>query len=142
MSNIKHPYLIDLSLEETIENHRKMWNWIADETLKRQRKISKREYFYIFDIPIPYVRCYICNYVSLHESNGCKYGLCILNWGNDNNSCVMGHNALYMRWDDLDIFEYQLAAEYARQIANLPVIEENVKLLDELEEYYEQNKEF
>lgn len=47
-----------------------------------------------------------------------------------------------MRWDDLDIFEYQLAAEYARQIANLPVIEENVKLLDELEEYYEQNKEF
>ena len=30
-----------MTREEAIENHRKMWNWIADETEKRKRKVKK-----------------------------------------------------------------------------------------------------
>lgn len=33
-----------MTRKEAIENHRKMWNWIADETVKQQRKVLKSEY--------------------------------------------------------------------------------------------------
>ena len=35
-----------LTREEAINEHRKMWNWIADETLKQKRKVNENEYFH------------------------------------------------------------------------------------------------
>ncbi len=32
---------MELTKEEAIANHRKMWNWIAEETLKQERKVEK-----------------------------------------------------------------------------------------------------
>ena len=43
-----------LTKSEAIANHRKMWNWIADETMKRKCKVEKWDYFKahgITDIP-------------------------------------------------------------------------------------------
>ena len=47
-----------------IENERKfrkMWQWIADETRKRKRRMGKWEYFNAFNIPeMPFCDCYAC----------------------------------------------------------------------------------
>ena len=34
----------DMTKQEAIENHRKMWEWIAEETQKQRRCVSKAEY--------------------------------------------------------------------------------------------------
>lgn len=34
-----------LTREQTIAEHRKMWNWIAEECLRRKEKVEKADYF-------------------------------------------------------------------------------------------------
>ena len=34
-----------LTREQAIMEHRKMWNWIADETLRLKRRVPKDNYF-------------------------------------------------------------------------------------------------
>ena len=34
-----------MTKKEAVENHRKMWRWIAEKTLERKRKVWKYEYF-------------------------------------------------------------------------------------------------
>lgn len=54
-----------MTLEECRENHKKLWNWIADETRKRGVKILKEDYFEEHpDLPIPKNNCYLCEYAK------------------------------------------------------------------------------
>ena len=47
-----------LTREQAIAEHRKMWNWIADETEKLKRRVGEREYFLAMGIrKIPFVEC-------------------------------------------------------------------------------------
>lgn len=39
-----------MELKKAIENHRKMWNWIADETEKQKRAVDKWEYYFAMKI--------------------------------------------------------------------------------------------
>ncbi|MFR2774759.1 MAG: hypothetical protein ACLTBR_02895 [Anaerostipes sp.] len=115
-----------LTREEAIELHRKMWNWIADETEKTGRFIQKDDYF-LATHNIPAHFCYCCEY-AIQQNNGefigrCKY--CPLDWRNrlneymcQNNVTVRDHQGLYGRWTfEKDIQE---RSRLARQIANLP----------------------
>lgn len=40
-----------LTKEEAIERHRLMWNWIAEETLHKQKCFDKLDAFYISMLP-------------------------------------------------------------------------------------------
>lgn len=112
-----------LTFEEAIENHRKMWNWIADETEKREEIVIKQDYFRENEIDPCIYNCYCCQYAkdnSAHGYRDCK--ICPIIWrGEFNNYYQIRCTALislYELWHNAD--NWQSAAKYARQIANLP----------------------
>lgn len=108
----------ELTLRETIDNHKVLWTWLADETLKRKRKIRKIEYFLehgIDDIDFPSHLCYCCEYADQKSVDG-SCTCCPLEWGKSNCYITSG---LFRKWEfEVD---YKKAAELARQIANLPL---------------------
>lgn len=114
---------MNLTFDEAIANHRKMWNWIADETEKRKHIVLKSDYFKENDIPEDvFERCYCCEYGGQESGRytgitKCSY--CPIDWGVDN--CEEGYSA-YSGWTYCD--DWQSAAKYARKIANLPAREE------------------
>lgn len=57
--------MLYLRLKETVDYHRKMWKWIAEETLKRRKKVFPDDYFKysgIKDSDIPEYNSYCCDY--------------------------------------------------------------------------------
>ena len=62
------------TLKTAVDNFRKQWDWIADETLQRKRKVAKGEYFVAHGISnIPLMECYLCEF-----STGCD--VCPVKW--------------------------------------------------------------
>lgn len=124
-----------LTFDEAIENHRKMWNWIADETEKRKRCIEKLDYFDENNIEYCHSLCFCCQYAKdnsdvVKEGKGKKdCRLCPVDWGTiaeeyDKSQCYQ-HDTLYdSRCKSLSQDDWQSAAKYAREIANLPSREE------------------
>lgn len=54
---------MNLEFDEAIENHRKMWNWIADETEQRKEIVTKEDYFAENKIQDDvFENCYACEY--------------------------------------------------------------------------------
>lgn len=121
---------MELTKQEAIQKHRKMWNWIAEETEKRQEKVREEEYFSENGIEnIPYKDSYCCEYgvdqlqIGEYEPK-CKY--CPIKWGRDVDSCIYlwdekenkVANGLYLRW--YHSIDWQEAARLAREIANMP----------------------
>ena len=109
---------MELTKSEAIANHRKMWNWIADETLKQKCKVKKREYFIINGITdVPRFVCYCCEYAN----TGCPD--CLVKWDGKWGTCMNrdypnDNKGLYFLW--LLEPDYIKAAELAKQIAELP----------------------
>ena len=104
--------------EQAITEHRKMWNWIADETEKRKRKIRKSEYFkehHIAHLTRPWGDCYCCEYALIACEQDVKCMYCPIDWGSVE-SCFDGVFASWLNEDR----DYKIAAELARKIANLP----------------------
>lgn len=103
-----------LTREQAIEEHRKMWNWIADEIEKSEGSKSLRGLFYIkrkylhqfegtdfYDI---YYDCFLCEYCeyTLYPNNSpskytdikCDDGkLCPLKW--KNGCCITSEYAYF-----------------------------------------------
>lgn len=71
---------LNLTLEQTIEEHRKMWNWIADESVKQGKFLSKHDYLYANekDIISPVNKCFLCDYLLNTYTMKCEG--CIANW--------------------------------------------------------------
>lgn len=127
--------MMKLTFNEAIANHRKMWNWIADETEKRKRIITKYIYFKENDIKECNHLCFCCQYTvdnrefarNMAEIRDCR--LCPIDWGvmigsYDKYQCF-DHNTSYDWWcEACDADDWQFAAKYARHIANLPMIQE------------------
>lgn len=111
---------MNLTFEETIENHRKMWNWIADETEKRKIIVSKEIYMKENNIKdIPVLHCYCCEYTidTRHKTDSCK--ICPISWGNKHKkSACEDKKSPYYKW--VESHCWKSAAKYAREIANLP----------------------
>lgn len=111
-----------ITKSEAIANHRKMWNWIADETLRQERKVEKWEYFKANEITdIPYGECYCCEYVNNRNCADCSD--CPIDWGGKYGSCtdiniLNNEKGLFSLWCDES--DYIKSAELAKRIAELP----------------------
>lgn len=114
-----------LAKKEAIRRHRLMWNWIADETEKRGRCVTKEEAFKHFCWRMASMDCWCCEYDSCHISDCCGVN-CIIVW--PGTSCAIGPydgDGLYTRW--CNTREPSESAALARQIAELPEREESHK---------------
>ena len=124
-----------LSKQEAVENHRIMWNWIAEETLIRKRKVYEINYFNevigtcgACEKDYPNNGCYCCEYVSKQAGTNefgdgvCKY--CPLDWKSKCNEfgCIHKNlfgdfNGLYSQWEREK--DYEKCGQLASGIANL-----------------------
>lgn len=120
---------MNLTREQTIIEHRKMWNWIAEETLKRKTKMTKEDYFLEHpDLEIPKcAKCYCCDYSMRNGMHDCCK-VCPIKWGNnDGDRCTIlesGEINIFVIWDNSicydELFTYEESAKLAKQIAELP----------------------
>ena len=117
--------MMKLTREEAIANHRKMWNWIADETERLERVVSKSEYFQKHSIShneAPHNGCYCCGF-DLQFRSLPLCGACPINWGvNAEIKSCSDENSPYRKWVIAKHFfnDWKSAAKLAREIANLP----------------------
>ena len=110
-----------LTKEQAVKEHRKMWNWLADKTLERRKKVTKENYFreeYRNKIRICNY-CWCCEYDNHHNKiDDCNE--CPIEWdGTDKTKC-MASSSSYNQWCKTSNDDYEIAAELARKIANLP----------------------
>lgn len=107
-----------LTREEAIENHRKMWNWIADETEKRKKAVFTEDYFIEHNLNSCFLYCYCCHYNKyINRSPNCE--TCPVEWGGETGICT-DKDSPYFRFSLTHYYDYKNAAKYAREIANLP----------------------
>lgn len=122
-----------------LEMHRKLWNWIADETEKTHKCIDKLEAFKHFGWSFCIDNfCWACKYTHWKEkycSNRDEYvygdcnEYCLFDWGKSDETelplaCANHEPFEYSAYDYWSIcyetLDWQHAAKYAREIANLP----------------------
>ena len=113
-----------LTKEEAIREHRRMWNWIAEQYRQhgvRNRNIIHLKYEYLGIYRPEFLpmesACFCCEYVK-QQGEGCKE--CPVVWGgNKERICTSGeYRKLYL------VRKNKFTAEsLAREIANLPVRE-------------------
>lgn len=103
-----------LTREQAIAEHRKMWNWIADQIEENEVR------FFIADLKEQYteknkfkieLNCFMCEY-DLQYGGMCEH--CLLT-DSQSNECL---NGLYGKCARAETWQEQ--AKLARQIANLP----------------------
>lgn len=114
-----------LTKEKTIELHRKLWNYIADESEKQGRIIEKIDAFDHFgwDKYISFY-CWCCEYDDQHNQD-CSS--CPIKW--PGGRCTMPEspytiyrncNYDFLFWHDKNKENVEKAVKAAREIANLP----------------------
>lgn len=127
---------MELTKKKAIEEHRKMWNWIADELEKPETRNKKET---VHDLKVRYRNanyldlfedCWCCEYDTqnidkqMYEHMRCKN--CPLTWGTECDTdayyCESGKDGgLWWNANQLSRDgEYEGASKLARQIANLP----------------------
>lgn len=107
--------LDNIPIATVIENHRKMWDWIEQETRRRRKKITKEDYAYEINDCINQIsaNCWLCEY-----ADNCRN--CMLKWDERNGTCQAtadGYPGLYTKWGGA--MHWRTAADLAHQIANL-----------------------
>lgn len=119
---------IEMTKEEAVANHRKLWNEIADMLERRERyptslkQIALRNIGEKNDI---YNECYCCEYTKGDCSK------CPIVWNNNDRNRYMCENGEDSYYDEnnsewlnfltvMNLKDYDLAAKIARDIANLP----------------------
>lgn len=123
-----------ITLKEAVDSFCKQWNWMADETLTRKRKVEKEEYFDTQDIDKrdrPLLCCYLCEYahgLTKYNPDMVVCSNCPINWGGKIGNCCSkdakdDNKGLYEKWDK-STDDYIEAATLAREIANLPLKEQ------------------
>lgn len=126
---------MELTKERAIEEHRKMWNWIADQYEKVSDVLLK--YHYIDALKEYYIRtnlpnlgsiasnCFCCEYDEQYEGI-CEN--CPLEWGGEYIGCLHLDNGDAGLYELIDMLtdedscknDFLLCGKIARQIANLP----------------------
>ena len=116
-----------LTKKQAIVNHRKMWNWTADKTEERGKKVQKADYFRENGITDKvHSLCFCCEFARQFIFSGKKCVFCPIKWGNNKNAtcCIDGEGSLgiYNNFiessvDDIDGYG---SVQLAREIANLP----------------------
>lgn len=109
--------MINLTREQAIAEHRKMWNWIADEIEKKNKVLGiwnlKDRYCEIKGFELVLYNCFLCEYTKANCVN------CPIDWKNDSAMYMCERNGgLWVKCRDAETWQEQAAL--ARQIANLP----------------------
>lgn len=124
---------MELTKEKAIEEHRKMWNWIADELEKPETRNQKET---VHDLKVRYRNandlnlrndCWCCEYDDQFADDPCMN--CPLLWGTED--MADGYYCEYETHPNIDGLwwhanqlssdgEYDGASIVARQVANLP----------------------
>lgn len=108
-----------MTKQEAVENHRKLWRWIAEQTREQKRIVDKVEYFRVFNLKRVTNNCYCCEYVKTSvagaEDMNCE--LCPIIWSNDV-KLYCEDDAEYTEWRTVET--WQEAAHWAEVIAELP----------------------
>ena len=113
-----------MTKKEAVENHRKMWRWIAEETLKKEIKVIKSDYLsLIYDNQHIYEditnECFCCEYVSQFIYDVCDR--CPITWPG---GCCIGENGLYEKFTYANSLKQR--AKLAHMISELPERETSV----------------
>lgn len=72
---------MELTREQTIKEHRKMWNWLAEHPDK-----DKSDYWELNSLECPTGGCFLCHYSHQNDGECCGED-CILDWG-DTGGCM------------------------------------------------------
>ena len=118
-----------LTKEEAIRRHRMMWEWIADETLKRKECVDKFDAFEHFGCdPCPVLsNCWCCEYCrEVNTDGGCNH--CPIIWPSHMGTmqCMdyyapFSKNGLFVIWAIyVNRKDWRTAAYYALYISMLP----------------------
>ena len=95
-----------MTRSEAIENHRKMWKWIAEQI--KEGRCGPGEHIYLKELYIIEHfsgctfrhNCFLCDY-SHNQSDICEP--CPLNWGSSNKfACEDGFYGMWMDTRDMD----------------------------------------
>ena len=130
-----------LTKQQAVEEHRKMWRWIAEETEKQKRIVYKWDYLKFYDEYIDLANeCFCCEYTYQHHRAECEK--CPIDWDVECEKCPIDWDSecdeymcqnktdfeddnLYTLWNRACGAEnWKEAAKLARQIAELPESEE------------------
>ena len=111
-----------LTREQAIIEHRKMWNWIADNLGKTNETVYDLKERYCYENDFELVQhCFCCQYTGLN----CGY--CPFYWGgekNEFNTFCEAYVKDAINWYKAELAShtgnFEEAAEIARKIANLP----------------------
>ena len=133
---------MQLTKEQAIKEHRKMWNWIADQyeqhtdLIEKYKNVDSLKHYYVnkyFPDEDIECNCFCCEYDNQYREldillNDCYH--CPLKWGSDRDvdMCLYKNSEEYnlygvlheMQYEDYLSFDFVLCADLARQIANLP----------------------
>lgn len=106
-----------LTREQAIEEHRKMWNLIADEILREKRKLNISDLKYKYCVKNGFKNinadCFLCEYTNYNCNRR------PIDWKNDSKMFMCEKNqGLWIKCRDAENWQEQAAL--ARQIANLP----------------------
>lgn len=104
-----------MTKKEAVENHRKMWRWIAEKTFERKRRVEKEEYFIEVKPALKgliYNNCFCCEYTFSLRPMDCDK--CPIKW---NNTFCM--DSYYGNWL-IELENYWSSAIYAVAVAKLP----------------------
>lgn len=119
-----------MDVEYYIKNHRKMWNWIAEQYNCGSKLIIdelKRIYLEANGFKYVYMRCFLCDYdEDGADSVACKER-CLLDWVDG--SCTSDESPYEVLFRNENLSSQQ-KAELAMEVANLPV---NPIYLNEIE---------
>ena len=121
---------MQLTREEAIANHRKMWNWIADETERRKVPVLKHEYFNFVGLAHIHNSCFCCEYTR-NKAYKVDCSFCPIDFDSkasfymcERKYFAFDYKGIYALWVDKvsekENFDWQNAAKLAREIANLP----------------------
>ena len=121
-----------LTKEEAIRRHIMMWEWIADETLKRKEYVDKFDAFEHFgwDPRSVLSRCWCCEYASSIDTN-CICDHCPIKWPSkatyglctrfEDGERILHGLGLYDLWNkSVERDDWRTAAYYALYISMLP----------------------
>lgn len=112
-----------MTKKEAIENHRKMWLWIAKNTLKSGYILTKNDYFTFSDYEgdIPARKCFCCEAVWCYIKDFTYCDRCPIDFG----GYCASKGGLYNKWFNIsirngDLSRYKEAALLAYKISKLP----------------------